>query len=745
MPFSSSFCLTNIGSLQLGTSVDFYSDEDNYTDPFQTDILLSEITGTNCPYVLNGIPDGTTTLQILDVNSSCCVEIPISTFTCDDCNFGFDVYSSVTFNSRIVAGNLTASCDNNITDYIIEWYNVNDLTTPLYVSGLGDEFVQYQNWTFPHPLTGNTSIPVTSGTYIPVIKYIRLNGINYSSDLENGLVQIPLENCLSTTTIDVNPLTCDNGTNIGDYTHLIQFSGSSQGQPPSLLSSTFILSPNTNYFAWRFNAFNVQDTVKITYYGSYYNNTPIILEYFNVGIDNTYTDYSDNINPKFVRIWPGTDQGFNKVTCLTGLTRSFNDYLILEITPNQSNPKTDFQLYLTCLENYDCTSCNDNFLNQPYKIVGSTISGVTQSCDRLLAQFIISGCSLSDLENSDYYKYTFTPGIFVSPFYGNTITYVQTTSVNIGFQLYYDSSFCGGSNSTEQTFCVPPSNNNLITFTKDNSGVGGIGNVLMTFSNIDDLQDFYNTYNTRLNEVGGVQTDPGTLNYYSWIGLKVPVLSLDPVTAFNETCGDTSTFTDYYFHNSSVVTTGVTGNGWYMNLTMPTITKQINYNVCQLYCDYSVEDIVYSINNKSTGTTNNVSWINNWKNRVNIPFYSKNQIFYFENSQLAGEGGQYYNTLSFLNKTIPMSGSNYTLIPELSASTCNLLGEYINNNNPSKNLDKYDRYVFQFYVELTNPNDINDFKISTKNISNGVRTGNYFRIWEIQNGTVIYSDPNFII
>ena len=167
-------------------------------------IYYSDITAPNCPYVLTNIPDGTTTLQILDVNSSCCVEIPISTFTCDDCNFGFDVYSSVTFNSRIVAGNLTASCDNNITDYVIEWYNVNDLTTPLYISGFGDEFEQYQTWTFPHPLTGNTSIPVTSGTYIPVIKYIRLNGINFSSDLENGLVQIPLENCLSETTIIVH-------------------------------------------------------------------------------------------------------------------------------------------------------------------------------------------------------------------------------------------------------------------------------------------------------------------------------------------------------------------------------------------------------------------------------------------------------------------------------------------------------------------------------------------------------------
>ena len=742
MPFSSSFCLTNTGSLQLGTSVDFYSDVDSYTDPFQTDILLSDITAPNCPYVLTNIPDGTTTLQILDVNSSCCVEIPISTFTCDDCNFGFDVYSSVTFNSRIVAGNLTASCDNNITDYVIEWYNVNDLTTPLYISGFGDEFEQYQTWTFPHPLTGNTSIPVTSGTYIPVIKYIRLNGINFSSDLENGLVQIPLENCLSETTIIVQPLTCSNGTNIGNYNHLIQFSGSSQGEPPELLSSTFILSANTDYFAWRFSAFDVQDTLKITYYGSYYNNTPIVLEYWNVGANNTTTNYSTNLNPKTVRTFPGTSSyGFNKVTCLTGLTRSVNDYLILEIIPNQSNPKTDFQLYFTCLENYDCEICYDNYLNTPYKISGSSITGVTLSCDRTGVSFVVSGCSISETRNTDYYKYSYTPGISSTVPVNSVVETIDGTQL-LFKELYYSLIRCSFRGGASQTFCLSP-NSNLITFTKNNSGAGGIGNVLMTFSDIGDLSDFYNTYYQRLTEIG-VEPDPSKLGYYSYVILKVPILSQDPNVALTETCGDTTTFTNYFFHTSSVVTTGITGNNYFMNLTMPTITKQMSFTNCQLNCDGNVQYQVTLINNQSTGTTNNVSWINNVGNRVNIPFYDESGLSSGNTPTTFYNWFTYVRKSSFLNKTLPMSGSNFTLIPSLSSSTCTLVGEYT-PSSPGINSDYYHQYLYDYKAELTNPNNLLDFKISGRLIVNGISTGNFFRIWEIQNGVVIYSDPNYII
>ena len=42
-------------------------------------------------------------------------------------------------------------------------------------------------------------------------------------------------------------------------------------------------------------------------------------------------------------------------------------------------------------------------------------------------------------------------------------------------------------------------------------------------------------------------------------------------------------------------------------------------------------------------------------------------------------------------------------------------------------------------------NNLLDFKISGRLIVNGISTGNFFRIWEIQNGVVIYSDPNYII
>ena len=594
MPFSSSFCLTNTGSLQLGTSVDFYSDEDNYTDPFQTDILLSDITAPNCPYVLTNIPDGTTTLQILDVNSSCCVEIPISQNTiCDICDLGFDVYSSTTL-SRIVAGNLTGSCSANITDYLIEWYNINDLNTVVYTSGKGSEFLPYG---FPHPLTGIASIPALSGTYVPIIKYIKLNGINYSSDLETGFVQAEL-NCFTNTTISVSPLTCVNGNISGDYTHLIQFSGASQGIAPVPVQSTFLLSNNTNYFAWRFNAFNVQDTIKITYYGTHYNNTPIVLEYFNVGNDNTSTIYSNN--PKTVQTSNSFKPGFNKVTCLTGLTRSTNDYLVLEIIPNVSNFKTDFELYFTCLENYNCETCYDNYLNSPYKILGNTITGQTLSCNRFDVTYTISGCSTSDLSTSDYYKYSFTASLGNQTTSNTLVSSFNGSFIN-GGTLQNSNVSCSPRTQDLQTSCQANSDNTL-SFIKDNSGVGGIGNVYMTFSSFNDLSDFFNTYNQRLTTVG-VESDPTKLGYYSYVMLKVPIPS-----SINDPCGDGTPKINYLFHTSSVVTTGITQGNYFMNLTMPTITKQISFTSCDIGCDLSVVERINEINLSSTGTTNLLSW-----------------------------------------------------------------------------------------------------------------------------------------
>jgi hypothetical protein len=53
-----------------------YANIDDYTDFFAT-IPLSAITGNECPFVLTGIPDGTTVILLRDPNSACCLYITI--------------------------------------------------------------------------------------------------------------------------------------------------------------------------------------------------------------------------------------------------------------------------------------------------------------------------------------------------------------------------------------------------------------------------------------------------------------------------------------------------------------------------------------------------------------------------------------------------------------------------------------------------------------------------------------------
>ena len=176
MPFSTSFCLTNIGSLPSNTTLSFYSNVDGYTVPFQTTVPLFSVTGNNCPYTLNGVYDNTQTIKVESSIGNCCAVVNVTpNDPCTFCNLGFDVYSSSTI-SVIVAGNLTGSCSANITDYVIEWYETSNPNTIVFTSGKGTAFLPY---SYPHPLTGLQSVPVLTGEYVPVIQKIKLNGINY--------------------------------------------------------------------------------------------------------------------------------------------------------------------------------------------------------------------------------------------------------------------------------------------------------------------------------------------------------------------------------------------------------------------------------------------------------------------------------------------------------------------------------------------------------------------------------------
>ena len=77
MPFSAVTCLSYTGTTSLGGVLNLYSDTDSYTTAFQTNINLSAITGNECPYYINNVPDGTTQIRIFDNGTGCYCDIPI--------------------------------------------------------------------------------------------------------------------------------------------------------------------------------------------------------------------------------------------------------------------------------------------------------------------------------------------------------------------------------------------------------------------------------------------------------------------------------------------------------------------------------------------------------------------------------------------------------------------------------------------------------------------------------------------
>ena len=743
MSFSTSFCLTNIGNLPSNTTLSFYSNVDGYTAPFQTTVPLFDVTGNNCPYTLTGVYDGTTIIKVESSIGNCCAIINITpNDPCTFCNLGFDTFSATTI-GQIVAGNLTGSCDANITDYVIDWYDVTNPNSLVFkfTSGYGTAF---QPYTSTHPLTNITAVPMLPGIYKPFLRKVRINGVNYSYTGGTGTVQADLD-CFDTITVTVSPLTCVNGTETGDYSHLIQFSGASVGTQPIPLSTVFQLSPSTYFMAWRFAGDDVADTIKMTYYGSHYNNAPIILEYYQVGNELFFTNFSNNQNPKLVKTYGGFP--YVKVTNLTNIIRSTNDYIVIDIIPNITNSKTNFTLNLECLDEFDCSICWDSYANSVTQISGITSN--IDSCGKLTVNFRVLDCNWSSITLSDQWKYMQVPAAA-----GQMMRIAEGSSsegANVIAGLYFEYEYCNSNNSYQQTFCSGQ-NDNTITFNKNNSGVGGIGNIYMTFSNILDFNAYYNSYLSKMQQYWNPSILPTEVEYYKGFRLKVP--QLDPVNGLTETCGDTSPHRDYFIHPTSVVTTGFTDGIYTLNMTMPTITNQLTWTTCQVGCTEDTNYIVDEINNISTGTTNNMSNTNIKGNRYITPFHGILQLLYFNSSFTRSNYYKQTAAGSFIRKTLPMSGSSFTLIPSISAETCSYTSKsryYPYNFSSGANDDTYVQTMYNFNTYVTNPLNLNDFKITATPIVNGTYVGsngigtNDITIYEVQNGVVIYSDPNYVV
>jgi hypothetical protein len=717
-----------------------YSDVTGFGTSFGSD-LTENLIGENCPYIMENIPDGTTIVRIVDLTTDCFVDITLqSGDLCNVCNLNFDVYETQTV-SQIVAGNLVGSCDDNISDYIINWYGPGEGSTNLaFTSGYGTEFADI-GWDNTHPMTGSSSPLIQAGIYTPVIDRVIVNGAAFSSTGAPGTYVANL-NCFDSSVVNVEPLRCDNGNNVGDYSHHYLFNNVSVGFPPESLSASFYLSANTNYLAWKFKGLDVEDRLKMVYYGSAYGNNPIAIEDIVLGSNMAQTNFNNNTIPKSA----DTSSFFAKVTCLTAFTISEGDYITIQITPNPTNYNTKWDFYFKCLETFDCASCLDNFKNSPYKIVTSSITSTLLSCNRSNITYKVSGCNENQLSQSDTYKYL-NSGINTLQYYYNSLSLVN---IDIG-NLYFSNISCTNSKTaTPGANCEPPysicsaSSNNTINYQK--SIVNGQGFIRMEFSNYSDLQHYYSSYQSIVSLMG-IFYDNTQLSYYRWFALKLPL----PQTP-QEQCGDSTIYNTYAIHCTSVVTTGGTGP-YTMTLTMPTIVKNINFTDCELSCNSSVTSIVNDVNQFSLSTSNNINVTTFVGSRYQQPFYCYKRTT-ISNTPLTANtiSGQFFLP-KYANETIPYSGSSNTIIPSLSGQTCQFLGNSVTRTDFPNNVN-HSQYVYIYKTELFDVNNVTNFRIYGTPITNFQYSGatqqnNWVIIYELaleySGGTITYQNPYYCI
>jgi len=243
------------------------------------------------------------------------------------------------------------------------------------------------------------------------------------------------------------------------------------------------------------------------------------------------------------------------------------------------------------------------------------------------------------------------------------------------------------------------------------------------------------SYESKKLESGWVNT-PTNIDYYKYATLSIPN------TTGTNICGDPTTELEYNIHFSSVITTGQTSNNYTLRMPMPTIQNNLNFTVCDVNCDTTINSMISTINSASTGTTNNRVLTNNTGSRYTDPvsiYWSFGQTT--SNNPTGVISGYYYINNS-LNSTIPFSGSSspYTQIPSLSAQTCNFSTKGITQNSGNQ---FQQQLIYVYDYQITQGGTNNTYTIKANPIVNGATTSTTYpdTVATVVNGVVTYANP----
>ena len=693
MSFSASTCLSYLSSATLGPTLEVYTNPISPTNPgtYLSDVSTSSVTGGNCPYTFE-VPDLTTIIRLYDPLTLCYCDVPVSNNdVCITCDLKF---SSLSDNqvSTIYVGNLTGSCDTVIENYKIGWYGPDSTTTLAFTSGKGGIW-DYDN---EQPITSaSPNAPfLLAGEYVSKITEVELNGVRFSyTGGTNNVLSPNLINCTSGSTVTVSAYNCANGDNTNlPYAHTKTYT--TDGSSPSQsLSAEFLLSANTEYFIWNFFGYSVYDTLTLIFSGSSYTEL-ITLENIRVGSGGGGTNLIPTVFPKAVN-----DGTFKKITTLTGLTVNEGDRILINITPNPSTPATTWGYRFGCYPTPTADkTCLDSYKDRPYKIKKDSITGYTGSCNTVTISFDVSGCSTSDnsgFTNSDLVNLTGVVSVN-NINTDNATKLLRINSSNLTFGNYAITSqiiHYPGSN-----FSCMNSSGNTISVSKTISGF------TFSFSNINDLSGYYNSFTASTSYVKSLDNGQGqfvddntNLNYY-----RIVYLTFYTNTG-NRLCGDGTTTSQYWIHCNATCTTGTTMTGYTMFIDTNTPPFVNNYTCpyppCTVNCPGNLNGYVGALNTTRAATFSTIT--NTSGLRVVTPFYATQWLYLSAPTPALTYGIQgsldVYNT--YATNTYPSSGLTNTLIPSLSGTSWDWENHFITIGsiyNPY-----YTQRTYYYIVQIT--------------------------------------------
>jgi len=463
------------------------------------------------------------------------------------CELEFDSYETGT-TSVLDVGNLVdvsseSGCE--IEGYVIDWYRNGELAL---VSA--SEVGLTSEATAIHPFTGSSAIPIEGGTYVPVVRFLVIDGEKIFTTPK--LCQKWCNMAITLPEIEVERLNCGSTNISGNYQWELNYYSN---VPGSLPSRTIVIDlpsdQSTKYMAFYFYGANVADQIEILFNGITILTSWVVGDNLTASQYNTQPYHRDYTAHYFVVELPEYGEG---------------DFLKIVISPSiiEEIPQTDWVFRYKCLDNsknFDCSIFSVTL--REYDITDWSFALNESACQREFKIKMVYPFPTLTGDNSWFQTYM----LIGSAVWSSSTSYLTdqyagvTLSHTIGWyaiQFYL-------------------TNYSVRAATAGNVNLKKVGNVFtFTFSDVDDYDAAYANYQAGIasswyttREVSDT-SDYKFYRFWYWKWRSRP-----------ENCGDTTNYErSLWFHCGSSIVFSDSGGVYTCTITSLVVTNEYSSDTC---------------------------------------------------------------------------------------------------------------------------------------------------------------------